>query len=293
VILGREVDSFLYLASAFGASPPQEDAATYAAALARFCALALSSLRRRRLEDQQRTLYRELDQARSVQQRFMPPEHGVAGPLRFAMHSRPGRFVAGDICGIRDLDGSRAVAFIGDVSGKGMGPALLMTSLQSFLDAAASDVEAGLLATRASAHFARYATESRFATLWLCRADASKLELDCVDAGHGLVVHMRGGTPERMTSTAGGPPLGVVDAQIYESSVMRLEPGERVVIVTDGVTEQRNADDEQFGNERLLQSLTGSSSPEEDVARIVGDLMRFAATQDYADDVTVVSLAFV
>jgi sigma-B regulation protein RsbU (phosphoserine phosphatase) len=208
------------------------------------------------------------------------------------MHSRPGRFVAGDICGVRELSASRAMGFVGDVSGKGMGPALLMTSLQSFLDAAASDLAAGQLATRASMHFARYATESRFATLWLFRADGETRELECVDAGHGLVVMMRGATPDRLVSIAGGPPLGVVDDQIYESTVLRLEPDERVVIVTDGVTEQRNADDEQFGIHRLLESLTGSLDPEEDVRRIVADLMRFAATQDYADDVTVVSMAF-
>ncbi len=292
VIVGREVDSFLYLASGVGSEPPEDDAATYAAAMARFCALALSSLRRRRLEDQQRALYRELEQAHLVQTRFMPAEKGTVGPLRFTTHSRPGRFVAGDICGVRDLGSNRAFAFLGDVSGKGIGPALLMTSLQSFLDAAAADVEAGDLATRASMHFARYATDSRFATLWLCRADGTLREIECVDAGHGLVVLLRQGKPELMSKIGGGPPLGVVENQVYESSIVRLDPGERVVLVTDGVTEQGNAQGEQFGVERLLAALDGSRDCDEDVARILAELLRFGGTQDFADDVTMMSLAF-
>lgn len=293
VIVGGDVDSYLYLASGFGSEPPQEDAATYAAALARFCALALSNLRRRRLEEQNRALMRDLDMARLVQQRFMPAASGVVGPLKIAFHSRPGRYVAGDVCGVRAFDARRSMAYLGDVSGKGVGPALLMTSLQSFLDAASYETEVSKLIDHASMHFARYATDSRFATLWLCRANAEGRTLECVDAGHGLAMIMRGGVPEQLRSIGGGPPLGVGEEGTYDSSTLQLAEDERIVLVTDGVTEQTNAQGEQFGFERLIECLTGSRDPDEDVARIMTALTKFASGKDYADDVTIASIAFV
>lgn len=291
VVVGRDVDSFLYLASGFGANPPQQDAATYAAALARFCALSLANLRRRRLEEQQRVIFHELEQARIVQQRFVPADRGTVGPIRFAMHARPGRFVAGDVCGVRGLPKNRAMVFVGDVSGKGMGPALLMTSLQSFLDASSADMPPGDLMTRASTHFARYATDSRFATLWLACADGEHEALQCVDAGHGLALAIRNGEPEQLDAVAGGPPLGVVDGQVYESSAVSLGRGDRLVLVTDGVTEQTDGRGEQFGMERLIAALRGSTSCDEDVMRVTGELQRFAGTMEFSDDMTVLSMS--
>jgi sigma-B regulation protein RsbU (phosphoserine phosphatase) len=290
VVLGREVDSFLYLASGFGANDPQQDAATYAAALARFCALSLANLRRRRLEEQQRMIMHDLEQARLVQQKFVPADRGTIGPMHFAMHTRPGRFVAGDICGVRDLGRNRAIFFVGDVSGKGMGPALLMTSLQSFLDAAAVDTPPDELVSRASTHFARYSTDSRFATLWLACADGEGAQLQCVDAGHGLAFLIRDGVAVQVDEVSGGPPLGVVEGQIYGSSHIRLSPGERLVIVTDGVTEQADGRGEQFGTDRLVAALRGSANCDDDVARVTSELQRYAGTTEFSDDMTVLSM---
>ncbi len=291
VHVGREIDSFLYLATGEGGMRPPPDAAAYCAALARFCGLAVANLRRRRLEEQQKQLTRELEQARDVQRRFTPPEKGSQGELRFAVHAKPGRFVAGDICGLRSTDDGGALAYLGDVTGKGVGPGLLMASLQSFLDAVVSELALGALAAKASSHFSKYATDDRFASMWLVRSRPGSRSLEVVDAGHGMAVCVRGGIVEPIAEAAGGPPLGVVPDYPYDSSKVELAVGDRFVLVTDGVVEQRNPQGEQFGMERLAEALTGSVSPEEDVTRVLAAVTAFAQTTSFADDVTIMSMA--
>jgi serine phosphatase RsbU (regulator of sigma subunit) len=291
VTIGRDVDSFLYLATGRGGRQPQPDAAAFCAALARFCGLAVANLRRRKLEEQQALLHRELEQAREVQRRFTPPERGRAGPFFFAVHAQPGRFVAGDMVGMRLTEGGGGLAYVGDVTGKGMGPGLLMSLLQSFLDAVPADGSLAELVGRASAHFGRYASDDRFATLWLCRALPGSRRIEIVDAGHGLAVVMRGSVASVVPRAGGGPPLGVVPDFPYEPSSIDLAPGDRLILLTDGVTEQTDPSGEQFGVERLVAALHGSRAPEEDVARIREAVAAFAAGTAYSDDLTVASLA--
>jgi serine phosphatase RsbU (regulator of sigma subunit) len=251
----------------------------------------VANLRRRKLEEQQALLHRELEQAREVQRRFTPPERGRAGPFFFAVHAQPGRFVAGDMVGMRLTEGGGGLAYVGDVTGKGMGPGLLMSLLQSFLDAVPADGSLAELVGRASAHFGRYASDDRFATLWLCRALPGSRRIEIVDAGHGLAVVMRGSVASVVPRAGGGPPLGVVPDFPYEPSSIDLAPGDRLILLTDGVTEQTDPSGEQFGVERLVAALHGSRAPEEDVARIREAVAAFAAGTAYSDDLTVASLA--
>lgn len=293
VTIGREVDSFLYLATGQGGRPPQPDAAAFCAALGRFCGLAVANLRRRKLEEQQRLIHRELEQARDVQRRFMPPERGTAGPLRFAVHAQPGRFVAGDMVGVRETSPDRAMAYIGDVTGKGMGPGMLMSVLQSYLDAVSTEGSLAEWVQRAGRHFARYASDDRFVTFWVCHASRGECRLEVVDAGHGLAVVVRGSEPEVAPLSGGGPPLGVIADFHYEASSIELQPRDRLVLFTDGVTEQPDATGEQFGIPRLLDALRGSTSPEEDVQRVREAVERFSGGGGFADDLTVASLTLI
>jgi serine phosphatase RsbU (regulator of sigma subunit) len=109
-----------------------------------------------------------------------------------------------------------------------------------------------------------------------------------VDAGHGLAVRVRSGAAERVEAE-GGFPMGVSSDQPYGCTELRLMPGERLVLFSDGLKEQQSAEGEEFGMPRILNALGGSGSCDEDVERLFGAVRAFAGGESFADDVTVAS----
>lgn len=289
VTVGTAVDAVLYADCGLGRATPDPAASAFVSALARLSGLALAGLKRAALERHQRELIRELSSARAVQKRIMPPSEGQVGPLRYACHSKPGRVVAGDLCGVAQLPGGSAAVFIGDVTGKGLGPALLMASAQAYLSSALRwSVDPAKVVEGANDLLSGHAAEGEFASLWFAIASPGG-GLSCVDAGHGLAAVVRAnGQPERVRAE-GGVLLGVQSGGQYGSTTLSLAPGERLVLFTDGLLEQHGENGEQFGFERVLEALARCASPAEDVAALVAALATFAAGEAYADDVTIAS----
>lgn len=288
VVVGAAVDAFLYADCDQRPSGPDPEAPAFIAALARICGLALAGLRRTALERQQRDLVRELTGAREVQRRMMPPARGRVGPLKFCFMNRPGKVVAGDICGVAELAGGRGAFFIGDVAGKGLGPSLIMASTQAYLAAALASIDdPGRLVSGVNDYLATHSAAHEFASLWFAIA-APGGALRCVDAGHGLAVVIRGNQPERL-NVEGGLAIGVDQAQTYGSTEIRLDAGDRLVLFSDGLVEQNGADDDQFGQERIVQALKNARSCEQDVDVLTKALAEFAEGDSYADDVTIAS----
>ncbi|MEX2219166.1 MAG: SpoIIE family protein phosphatase [Phycisphaerales bacterium] len=290
VHVGPAVDAFLYADAGAGTPAHDPEAATFISALARLCGLALASLRRAALEREQRDLLHELAGARAVQRRIMPAPHGRAGPLRFAFANTPGRIVAGDICGVEERPGGRAVLFIGDVMGKGLGPSLLMASVQAFLRAAMiSSDDPQALVGGANDHLAVHSGQGEFASLLLATASEAGV-LRCVDAGHGLAALVSGGTARR-PQIEGGTPMGILRGVRFGCTEIALAPGDRLVLFSDGLREQQGEGGEEFGLARVMSVLGGSASCEQDVEALFESLRSFAGGDAFADDVTVVSMA--
>jgi len=289
LLIGESVEGFVYLDSVGGARPG-EDAAAFATALARFVALGLGDHRRRELADRQRALEEELSAAHDVQRRLMPAERGSMMGWRWRLHSEPGRFVAGDIVAAGEGP-SGPWAFLGDVAGKGAAAGMLMASVQAHL---ASDLARGCQLTeamdRVNAYVRRHRSGSEFATLFAVQFDCAGAGFEAVDAGHGLAARAGAGQPGRQLSCEGGPPLGVADFP-YEKSSFDLAAGERVVLFSDGVNEQRSAAGVELGIERALATLQASGDVEVDVESMLGTLRGHAAGVPFADDVSVIALS--
>lgn len=292
VRVGDAIDAYLYL-DGTGATPIQPDAPTFCAAIADLCGLAFSSLRRRNLQIQQERLLRDLDTARLVQQRLMPPRSGSAGPISYTLHFQPGRIVAGDLFGVRRLGEDTAAVFIGDVTGKGLGASLLMATIQARLETL---LEIGgpltEIVNRLSGYVAQRSTSEEFATLFVGVINARERTLACVDAGHGYVAICRAGDAE-IPTFGGGPPIGV-DADIaYEQATIPLPPDGRVVLLSDGVPEQPDPRGAHFGVERIVDRLRATDTPEKDVAALLAALTDHAGSHPFGDDVTIASVAMV
>ena len=239
--------------------------------------------------------------AAAVQRKLLPDRTGSTGRISWALDSiaaappdeaNLGTNVSGDIVGVaRRPDGS-TLAWIGDVCGHGIGAALLMSAAQSWLHAAAGRVEDPAVTVAALNEFLYQHTEPfDFASLWVAAFELGGDVLVC-DAGHGHAfrVGRDGVEPLDFAGDDGGCVIGAMPDTAYASVRVRLDAGERLVITTDGVRESRASDGAEFGSERVVEALRGSTGSADDLQRIHEALTRFSKGVRH-DDVTVLSLA--
>ena len=266
------------------------DAAAFCQSVARIAGLALERIRAASLAERHQQLRRDLEAARRAQELLSPARNGGHGKVAYHFESIPGRFVAGDLFDFFPVGPTRAAFFLGDVSGKGVGAAMLMASAQSQLRtqllsgrdlvAAAYEVNRDLCART---------DPSRFVTLIAGLVDVEHASLEIIDAGHGFgVLVPPDGEPIRIDAP-GGLPLGVVAEGGYESRTFPFEVGTRFVAFSDGAVEQPGPEGDQFGLERVLASIAASGSPESIVAGL-HQAVRSHAQADLADDLTVAAL---
>jgi len=196
---------------------------------------------------------REFAQARVIQQGLLPRELPEAPGLTVAAAWRPAREVGGDYYDALTPDGPRLLVGIGDVSGKGMAAALLMSSLQAALRAvAAPGAGPAAICSQVRSVVCRALSGGRFVTFFLAVLDAGAGTVTYTNAGHVPAILVRAdGSCLRLER--GGPAMArVLEAMPYAEHSARLGPGDRLVLATDGITEAENGDGELFSEERLL-----------------------------------------
>lgn len=309
-------EAYLYLdARGAGAGVTLDtDTVAFCQAVAKLCGLALTSLKRAALEQEDHRRRSEIEAARDVQRIIMPPDSGEVGDgpgggagslVRYHMHCVPGRFVAGDLFDFVRVEGGRVAVLLGDVVGKGVAAGMVMANVQAHLSRLLSQSgEPGRTLTMVNQLVARYSDRlsaehgrvSLFVSLFAAVIDPATGETRYADAGHGYaMLRTPGGLVERLT-IAGGPPLGVAPDAEYAESSLRMEPGSRLVLYSDGLAEQRSAAGRAFAAAGAIEEvLAGTQSPSEDVTRLIAALRAHSGLPEplsFADDVTVASLSF-
>jgi phosphoserine phosphatase RsbU/P len=289
---------FLYLDARGHEGRVHADATGFCEAAATAFGLAVGNFKRGELERRQNALQAELTAAREVQHLVMPPTQGQIARARYAVVSRPGSFVAGDLFDALELPGDRAAFCLGDVSGHGVGAAMLMAAAQSALSAEllrlAPDQGPAPAVAALNAHLARRPLGGRFLSLWvgvlwpdgrLCYCDAGH--------GHWLLLRPANDIQRAHACDDGGIPVGIdPDARFHERSV-HLADTDQVVLYSDGIVEQRAPSGEPFGVDRMLRAVAIGQSAQEDVALVMRELDRFAATPSLDDDATVAAFEFI
>jgi len=272
-----------------------EDAAGFCHAVARLAGLALSNLKRAELEARQRGLDRDLAAAQQAQSFLWPPDRGRVGGIEYALSAHPGRVIAGDLFDIMRLEGGRVGFCIGDVTGQGMGAAILMTAVQASLRAALARYgEPGQAVCDVNRYIVERSAAHMFATLWVGVFDASDGVLSVVDAGHGHWFKRAGGAPPEPGPRPGGPMIGIDAAFTYTAERIAMAPGDRVVLYSDGIVEHRGgADGDQFGLERLVAAVRDAASPTDDVDLAMTSLREYIGVRGLEDDTTIASVEVV
>ncbi len=186
-------------------------------------------------------------------------------------------------------------AYIGDVSGKGIGAALLMASLEASVrgHAAARHGLAELM-RRVNSLIYDASAANHYATFFYCQYHPHTHELTYVNAGHNppVVLHKAGANIVTSRLGAGGPLVGLLRDAVYEEGTVALEPGDKVVLFTDGVSESMNAGDDEWGEDRLIESARacGGLDAAESLNQIMMAAVTFAAGAPQHDDMTLVVL---
>jgi sigma-B regulation protein RsbU (phosphoserine phosphatase) len=227
--------------------------------------------------------------ARDVQSRLLgTPAPRVPG-YDISMAWRVAEGLGGDCSHVAALPEGRLAVAIADVCGKGTPAALLMASVKASLEElVAADLAPRALCARLARTLAPRLGPDRFVSLVYAVLDPARGTLVYANAGHPAPVLLRpDGTVRRLKR--GGPVLGVVAEADYEEGLLALQRGDRLVLVTDGITEATSRSDAELGDGGLLAGLRETrASAAADVAARVLDLARRFADEPLADDATVV-----
>ncbi len=233
----------------------------------------------------------ELEAGRAVQTALMPKKNPVLSGWSVWLFSRPATDVGGDLVDSIPLSNNRLGIALGDIAGKGLGAALLMSKLQSTLRALApyftSLTELG---TRLNEIFCRDSIPSRFATLAYLEISSDSGAIRLLNAGHLPPLIMRHKEIEHLQRVA--PALGIVPHAEFVEQRIELNSNEIIIIYSDGLTEAQNRHGDFFGDDRfhrLVRTLI-SGSCEEIGKRLIADVDRFVGDAHPSDDLSLVIL---
>jgi phosphoserine phosphatase RsbU/P len=194
----------------------------------------------------------ELEKAREIQEGLLPKKIPQVKGLEVAGAWQPARVVGGDYYDVLKFSERKMGICIGDVVGKGITAALLMANLQaSFRAFAEEGVSPGALCGKLHGVISNNVAQEKFVTFCYCTIDAEKNKLTYASAGHCPPLLLRG-RGEAVSLKEGGTPLGILPGKEYADTEVQLEAGDRLVLYTDGLTEAMNAEEEEFGEPRLV-----------------------------------------
>src|SRR5579872_1646078 len=237
---------------------------------------------------QRERLNRELEIAREVQERLFPQSCPPVNGLDYAGRCRPALGVGGDYYDWLELsDGALGIA-IGDVSGKGVPAALLMASLQASLrsQTIAGPTDLAALMSNMNRLIFNATPSNRYATFFYAQYHPTTHRLDYVNAGHNPPMVFRGEQVLRLEE--GGPVVGLFRPAKYSQAWVHLQRGDVLVLFTDGISEAMNAADEEWDEERLMQSVRACSGrcATEMLDVVMHDADDFAGGAPQHDDMT-------
>ncbi|HEV2879806.1 MAG TPA: SpoIIE family protein phosphatase [Pyrinomonadaceae bacterium] len=288
--VGERIFGMIYADSPLAEAKFSQDHLTVLTTLASVAAIRVENARLMEEDLERERFERELNLAREIQQRFQPS--GAPNVAGYEMQgiSFPCYEIGGDYYDFIERPDGRMVIALGDVSGKGTSAALLMSSLHAAMHAQIpAHKTLGDTISAVNRYLAETIPMNRFITLFCAELDPLTGSLSFLNAGHNppLIAHA-GGSMEQLA--AGGIPLGIVGDAVYREGRTQLQPGDALVIYSDGVSETQNAAGEEYGPVRLYNTvaryLESTAAGIRD--KIEADLTKFAQGTPAGDDITLV-----
>lgn len=270
--------------------------------LAQQAAVAVEQARLTRLEAEDARLQRQLELAADVQRRMLPRSVPASPGLDAAARYLPSAELGGDFYDFIELGGHLGIA-VGDVVGKGIAAALLMSAVRASLRAFAQDVyDLDEVLSRVNQAVCRDTRDDEFATIWYGVIDPRTLRLTYCSAGHDppLIVRATPGTDPSHTRIdelgVGGMAVGIDPAQRYERGMYDLRPGDVLLAFTDGLPDAMSFSGEKFGRARIRNAVLAflaanpGAGPAQILDHLFWEIRRFTGLAYRPDDQTAVAL---
>lgn len=256
-------------------------------------AIALENARLHLRALEQERLEREMHLAAEIQRQILPKGAPQVPGFQLAGWNRPARQVGGDYYDMFPTRDGRMGLVVGDVSGKGIPAALMVSTLHSALRLLLDQTGIGPpLLEKLNRHILESSMPNKFITMLLAELDPESGRLLYANAGHNPGLLLRGdGRVEELGS--GGVPLGLLPGSRYQAREVTVEPGDLLCLYSDGITEAESVQEEEFGMERLCDVLRDRRS--EPALQEVLDAIRtsvedFSRGQPQGDDQTLLVL---
>src|SRR5229473_1642789 len=229
---------------------------------------------------------------RDIQQALLPRDFREYPHLAVTGFNLPCLSVGGDYFDVFPLSDGRTAFLIADVSGKGLGAALLTTMLQGALSGMTLGTDPARVFNHVNRFLCDHSEIGRYATMFFGILDQEG-HLEFINAGHPSPILIRRGVAEE-AFTEGSYPVGLVPEAEYTAVCLKLQPGDTLVLFSDGVTEAMDPDEQMFGVARLKQLLTGQlECPLEQLQTCVLEAVEnFARGAHQADDLTLLIVRY-
>ena len=258
--------------------------------LANLAAVKMEEVKQREREKKTEEMEQQLALAAQMQRNFLPKENPEFQGFDIAGYNIPCYQVGGDYYDFISIGSNRLGVTIADVSGKGPGPAMLMASLRTRLEVEVSpgrDIQK--MTARLNDFVHRETDTNCFISFFFCVLDELSGKLNYVNAGHNPpIVLGRTGKIRRLESC--GLCLGMFPSEKYEANSVKLNREDIAVLFTDGITESRNKNNEEFNERRLIKLLQNNSelSAKKLLEKVYSELDSFTVGTEQMDDMTVV-----
>ena len=234
----------------------------------------------------------DLERAREIQQALLPKEIAQVPGFEVAAAWEPARVVGGDYYDVIRLSPTKLGICIADVVGKGVSAALLMASTQATVRAYASETATpSWLCSRVNEVLCSNLAADKFVTLFYGVLDSERSTLHYTNAGHLPPLLLRSsGIVERLS--VGGAVLGIFPGWKFEDASVQLDPGSRLLLYTDGITEAMRSDEEEFSESGLLEAARRGSAlaPADLKSHLLATVNAFCNSQLH-DDATLLLIA--
>ena len=234
----------------------------------------------------------ELEVAREIQLAMLPGGTYRAGDIQICGMTRPANTVGGDFYDVLPLRDGRVIVALGDVAGKGSPAALLMALLLAVLRTLVDEeLDAPALVARLNVQICRHSPASRFITLFYAVYSPTTGTLTYVNAGQNPpLIRRRNGRYERLGGT--GVALGMFEQSVFGAVDTTLEPGETLVLYSDGITEAENPDGQPFEETglELVIERHANEEPAEIGTRVLKAVEAHARASRFVDDLTILLL---
>jgi phosphoserine phosphatase RsbU/P len=263
--------------------------------MANVAAIRIDHARLSEVEEAERAMAKEMEQAAHIQRGLLPAKAPVVAGMDIAGKTAACRTVGGDYYDYLPFPDGRVAMLVGDVAGKGMPASLLMSSLQARVQVLFEEPDdLARKVARLNKIICSNCPDNRFITFFMTVADPATGELVYTNAGHNPPVVVRAASSSGpgfdLLDQAGGMILGILPMSVYQESRIVMERGDVLVLFSDGVTEAANPADDEFGEERLAALVAGMKDrPAEEIVDAIHTAVReFTEGAPAADDITVV-----